>query len=226
MSRRAHGRPEVPGRADALALAAVLLAYPDDGFYADAERIGTALAALPDSAAAEHLRRFWRAFGAWSPAEARAQYVETFDLRRTSSLHLSYYLHGDTRRRGMALLALKQRYRAHGYVPPEDELPDYLPLALEFAALRGAGPGEAPLRVHRAGLELIRTTLVERRSPYVEVLDAICAVLGPASDRHAAQAALIAAQGPAQEEVGLTPDFLDIESCPPSGVRGTIRKGS
>ena len=69
------------------------------------------------------------------PTEVAQHYVETFDLRRRCALYLTYYRHGDTRRRGMAMIIFKTAYRDAGFVPCDDELPDYLPMVLEYAAL-------------------------------------------------------------------------------------------
>ena len=66
---------------------------------------------------------------------APPHYVDAFDFSKQCSLHLTYHVHGDRRQRGLAMLKLKQAYRAAGFEPPGDELPDYLPLMLEFAAL-------------------------------------------------------------------------------------------
>ncbi|MGW4966008.1 nitrate reductase molybdenum cofactor assembly chaperone [Nonomuraea sp. NPDC004186] len=139
------------------------------------------------------------------PMGLARHYVETFDLRRKSSLYLTYYLHGDTRRRGMALLTLKQRYRLAGLTPPEGELPDFLPVFCEFAALAGPAAGEAPLRRHRKGLELIRTALHDSGSPYALVLDAPCAMLPGLSAAERSAVADLALAGPPVEEVGLAP---------------------
>src|SRR4051794_23091139 len=87
------------------ALLSFLLRYPDDAVVAAVDEID----ALPDGPARAALERF-RA--AWDGEPAH--YVETFDLRRRASLHLTYYAHGDTRTRGMALLRLKKLYRAAG----------------------------------------------------------------------------------------------------------------
>ncbi len=200
---------EIPGRSDVLALTGMLLTYPDDAFYAQSQQIGAVIAGLPDSAPAGMLREFWVEFTAMDEKAARAHYVDTFDLKRKSSLYLSYYLHGDTRQRGMALLALKQRYRACGFAPDEAELPDYLPMALEFAARAGSGVGEAPLRTHRAGIELIRRTLTENGSVYRLVLDAVATLLGPATDRQVATAGKLAAEGPpTDDDLAPTADAL------------------
>ncbi|WP_443048449.1 nitrate reductase molybdenum cofactor assembly chaperone [Streptomyces sp. NBC_00272] len=64
-------------------------------------------------------------------------------------------------------------YREHGWQPPADELPDFLPLALEFAA-RSPDAGRRALQEHRAALELLRMALADHESPYADVLKAVC----------------------------------------------------
>ena len=184
-------------RAAALLLISELLQYPDDELLARREE-------LTADSPSEPLTRFLAWFRDAEPVTLAQHYVETFDLRRKSSLYLTYYLHGDTRRRGMALLTLKQTYRASGLVPPEDELPDYLPLVCEFAAIAGRR-GESPLRRHRAGIELIRTALHDAGSPYADVLDALAALLPELSADERGRVAGIAADGPPDEQVGLAP---------------------
>ncbi|WP_443080138.1 nitrate reductase molybdenum cofactor assembly chaperone [Streptomyces sp. P9-A2] len=139
------------------------------------------------------------------PDARERHYVETFDLRRRSSLYLTYYLHGDTRRRGMALLTLSRRYRAAGWDTDGAELPDHLPVVLEFAALVGPGAGEAPLRQHRRGLELVHRALTDTGSPYRHVLGALLTLLPPATEADRAEVARLVAEGPPDEEVGLDP---------------------
>lgn len=194
---------EVPARADLWALCAVLLGYPDDEFYSMGPDLEVAIESLPDSTPARHLQRFWEQFQAQSTMDARKNYVETFDMRRKCSLFLSYYLHGDTRQRGMALLTLKQRYRAYGFTPQENELPDYLPMVLEFAAYTGTGAGEGLLRTHRNGIELISKALDARKTFYVEILHAITSILGPVTARQMEAINQLAKDGPPQDTVGL-----------------------
>ena len=195
-----------PGeRAALLRLVSLLLQYPDPALLAARDELAQAVRALPESAARASLTAFVTWFGDRQPMELARHYVQTFDLRRRSSLYLTYYLHGDTRRRGMALLTLKQRYRVAGLTPPEGELPDFLPVVCEFAALAGPAAGEAPLRQHRKGLELIRTALHESGSPYALVLDALCGELPELSAAEHAAVADLALAGPPAEEVGLAP---------------------
>ncbi|MFG2161099.1 nitrate reductase molybdenum cofactor assembly chaperone [Streptomyces olivaceus] len=204
--RRASMSPRAAEeRALLLRLLSLLTQYPDDELSEQRPRLASAVAALPRSPAARELGRFMNWFTAREPDALARHYVETFDLRRRSSLYLTYYLHGDTRRRGMALLTLARRYRAAGWETDGAELPDHLPVVLEFAALAGPGPGEAPLRLHRRGLELIHHALAEAGSPYRHVLSALLSLLPPATGADRAAVAKLAAEGPPVEEVGLDP---------------------
>lgn len=192
--------PDDP-RARALLVISEALQYPDEHLLARRDLLIDVATSLPEAAT---LLRFFTWFRAQEPFALARYYVETFDLRRKSSLYLTYYLHGDTRRRGMALLTLKQIYRAARLIPPEDELPDYLPLVCEFAATAGRR-GETPLRQHRAGIELIRTALRDAGSPYADVLDALAALLPALSTSEHGRVADLAADGPPAEQVGLAP---------------------
>ncbi len=149
------------------------------------------------------------AFFAWftqTPALELAQhYVRTFDLHKRTGLYVTFYSHGDRRERGLVLLRLKQLYRAAGLPPQGPELPDYLPLMLEFAAAAAPEQGGLILRKHRPALELIRLSLREQDSPYVYVLDAICELVGGLSASERLSLDRLLAQGPPQELVGLEP---------------------
>jgi nitrate reductase delta subunit len=199
-------------------LLSVLLCYPDER-VADARReIAEAVAALPArSAEKEPLERFLAYLLAAEPLALAQRYVETFDLRRRSSLYLGWYLHGDTRKRGMALLRLKRLYALAGLELTAGELPDYLPLMLEFASLAPDGAGELLLREHRAPLELLRTNLHRAESPYADVLDALCAGLPRLTPVERERVRKLSAEGPPSEQVGLEP-FAPPEVMPEARV--------
>jgi nitrate reductase delta subunit len=169
--------------------------------YPTAE-LDAALFAAPSDPAVEPFLRFVRE----TPlAERQRRYVETFDLDRRATLHLTYYLLGDTRKRGLALLRLKRLYAAAGLPFDTNELPDYLPALLEFAALAAAGYGPTLLGEHRLALELLRLRLAELESPWACLLERLCAslprLLSPERDR----LARLLAEGPPGEQVGLEP---------------------
>jgi nitrate reductase molybdenum cofactor assembly chaperone NarJ/NarW len=134
----------------------------------------------------------------------QAEYVRTFDFDRRSTLHLTYHTLGDRRQRGLELVKLKRRYAEAGLELDAAELPDYLPVMLEFAALEPEA-GEALLNEHRPALELIRARLHERKSPYASTLDTLVEALPRATRGQLARARRAAADGPPTELVGLEP---------------------
>jgi nitrate reductase delta subunit len=182
--------------------ASVLLQYPDEEVARRIPLVQEALDTLPPGAPRDRLAQFLRHLEAAGPRAMAQQYVETFDFRRRSCLYLTYYTAGDTRRRGAALGRLKQRYAAAGLALQGGELPDFLPVVLEFTAATGE---REVLVEHRPALALLRLALEESGSPYALVVQALCATLpGPSPRDHEAVLAL-AASGPPREEVGLEP---------------------
>jgi nitrate reductase delta subunit len=181
--------------------AARLLACPDqellDGLGVLREALreeggGPAALLLP---LADHL-------AAGDPAELAAEYVRVFDFTSKHCLYLTWWTDGDTRRRGEALLRFKHAYRDAGLEADGGELPDFLPVVLEFCA---AARDDALLRAHRPALELLRIALGESGTPYAAALAAVCAALPGASPADRAQAMAMARGGPPREDVGLAP---------------------
>jgi nitrate reductase delta subunit len=189
---RRRRQPDAPW-----ALLSYLLRYPTPEVVAARADV----AELEPSPVREALERF---VAEWRPPYAE-QYVETFDLRRRAALEMTYYAHGDTRERGMALLRLKKLYRAAGLPMESSELPDHLTVMLAFAALAEPGQGEALLAEHRPAIELLRLSLHDAGSPYAHVLDAIAALLPPLKVSERAEVARLAREGPPEEAVGLEP---------------------
>ncbi|WP_019629768.1 nitrate reductase molybdenum cofactor assembly chaperone [Actinomadura atramentaria] len=181
--------------------AALLLDYPGPGWPRTLTHVRDALGGLDDPRCAPVLR-FCAAVADDDPRAAEERYVLTFDRDRRRTLHMTYYSDGDTRRRGAALVRLKDVYRREGWRPSGGELPDHLPVMLEFAA-RCPEPGERLLRAHRPGLDLLRLALHDRRSPYAALLDAVCATLPGPTPADRAAVAELARSGPVIELVGL-----------------------
>ena len=132
-------------------------------------------------------------------------YVETFDTHRRCTLYLTYFSHGDTRRRGVALLRFKQTYLRSGFLLDDSELPDHLCVVLEYAATVDAELGGRLLLDHRAGLELLRLSLRDHGSVWAPVVEAVCLTLPPLRGDERDAVRRLAEEGPPAEEVGLTP---------------------
>jgi nitrate reductase delta subunit len=193
-------------------LASVLLQYPTIALFGGLSQLAEVASETP-RACREPFGTFLDWLSRTPPDTVARHYVETFDLRRRCALYLTYYRYGDTRKRGMAMLAFKAAYRAAGVDPTEEELPDYLPLVLDFAALHPRG--EKLLRAHRADLELLLRALRDARSPYASVIEAVCAQLPPLRRPDQALVERFWDAGPPAEEVGLEP------FAPPGYLTGT-----
>ena len=187
-----------------LKLVSLLLQYPTAELLGAREDLCDAageLAAGPQSAAIAQFAAWYRGVPG---DELQSRYVETFDFSRRSCLYLTYHLFGDRRQRGMALLTLKQRYTAAGLEVGDAELPDYLPLVLEFAVL-APEPGLEILARHRESIELVRASLHADGSPWALLLDAVALPLPGLTKAQAAKVRRLAQEGPPDEEVGLEP---------------------
>jgi nitrate reductase molybdenum cofactor assembly chaperone NarJ/NarW len=162
------------GSAIVFQAAALLLAYPEAGLIENLDVIETALGGHAGSElfapVLTHLR-------SQSLRESQSFHVQEFDLSRRHALHLSYWTDGDTRRRGEVLAEIKGVFRDSGLLGDlQGELPDYLPIMLEFAV---ADPdrGQGQLQRFRASLELLRIGLAEDHLPHAGILTAICDLL-------------------------------------------------
>ena len=171
-----------------LAILSTLLRYPDEALRADLPDVMDAIADAGFSVRDRRaLERLVRRLGAGDPLDRQEDFVRLFDRGRATSLHLFEHVHGDTRNRGPAMVELVAVYDANGFAMTGHELPDYLPLVLEFCAV---APEETALNLlTQAGplLQQIHAKLLSRGIPssrgYAAVLAAVLseAKLSPAS---------------------------------------------
>lgn len=184
--------------------ASLLLDYPDESLPPRLELIDQLCAQLPDTIGTP-LQTTVRELRSTDLSAIQQKYVDTFDTRRRHNLFLTYFAHGDTRRRGVALLRFKQTYLRSGFILDDTELPDHLCVVLEYAATVDQRLGWGLLLDHRAGLELLRLALADAGSKWLGAVQAITATLPPLAGDELEAIRRLAAEGPPQEEVGLTP---------------------
>lgn len=105
--------------------------------------------------------------------DAQERYILLFDRTRSLSLHLFEHVHGESRDRGQAMVDLIKLYEDGGYTPTTAELPDFLPLFLEYAAT--CAPAEAIELIGQPGhvLTALKERLTKRNSPYAAVFAAL-----------------------------------------------------
>jgi nitrate reductase delta subunit len=187
-----------------------LLWYPDDALVRRLADIERAVADLPEAA-----REPLTAFLAWmreqDPLQVAQEYVTTFDMKRKACPYLTYWTHGDTRNRGMAILHFKQAYLAAGFDTGDAELADHLAVVLEFAAIGDPLTGDALLAEHVGPIGLLRSALESMGSPYALVVQAVESTLPQMTPEIAERMAAIATSGPPQELVGLEPYTIGTE---------------
>lgn len=196
--------------------ASILLDYPSEERRARFGAVAASVALLPDP-----LRHAFEAFlsaaDAMSQQELEIHFTATFDLKRKCCPYLSYYAAGDTRRRGMALVRFVEAYRAAGWEVAADELPDYLPMVLEFSAISDSPIAQELLAAHQDGIEVLRTALEAVPSSYAHVVEAVSLSL-PKIDEETRQRYLnLVNEGPPTETVGMT--FLgNLKPFSPAGA--------
>jgi len=112
------------------------------------------------------------------PPDVEADYVQLFDRGRATSLHLFEHVHGDSRERGPAMIDLAQTYAKAGLFLAEGELPDFLPVALEFASTQPQCEARAFLAEMAHILNAIFAELEQRCSAYASVIGALLELSG------------------------------------------------
>lgn len=189
--------------------ASLLLAYPDEHLP---DRLATveALVGHLDEPERSRLAGTAAYLRGSSLLEAAQAYVDTFDLRRRSTMYLTYWTAGDTRNRGSEIHAFVQTYREAGAEPPIDEAPDHLPVVLEFAATVAPDAGERLLVAHRVPIDVLHRALVDDESPYADTIAAVCATLPPVDEMQEQRARQLMHAGPPAEAIGLQPFTLTV----------------
>jgi nitrate reductase delta subunit len=126
--------------------------------------------------------------------DLQERYVFLFDRSRSLSLNLFEHVHGESRARGQAMVDLLETYRAGGYDLAGSELPDHLPVLLEFLATRPVAEARAILRDAGAILAALAERLRRRDSIYAPVLGALVALAEADRGSELAQALLAEAE--------------------------------
>ncbi len=107
------------------------------------------------------------------PLDTEAAYVQLFDRGRATSLHLFEHVHGDSRDRGPAMIDLAQTYEQAGLYLAPGELPDYLPVVLEFVSTQPPREARAFLGEMTHIFNALFSALRERQSAYASVIGAL-----------------------------------------------------
>jgi nitrate reductase delta subunit len=171
---------KLPNASISLRVLARLLAYPDAALRADLPDLRAALHAdqtVPAQRLAE-LEALISTLERGAALDHEAHYVEVFDRGRATSLHLFEHVHGDSRERGPAMIDLTQTYEKAGLFLGPDEMPDYLPVVLEFVSTQPPKEAREFLGEMAHIFNAIFNALQQRQSPYAAVLGALLELAG------------------------------------------------
>ncbi|MGB9097079.1 nitrate reductase molybdenum cofactor assembly chaperone [Erwinia sp.] len=166
-----------------------LMDYPDQALFDHPAELVEALETAPELEAKQgsQLVHFVTEFCARPLLDVQAEYCELFDRGRATSLLLFEHVHGESRDRGQAMVDLLDQYRADGLELDSKELPDYLPLYLEYL-------GSGSLERARGGLQdiapilaLLAARLQQRESPYAVLFDALLSLSNSGVEAEALQ---------------------------------------
>ena len=170
----------LPNTSISLRVLARLLAYPNQALRADladmqlaleADRALTATRKAELFALIQHLAE-------GKPLDIEGEFVALFDRGHATSLHLFEHVHGDSRDRGPAMIDLTKTYEKAGLFLAPDELPDYLPVVLEFVSTQPPKEARAFLSEMAHIFNAIFSALQQRDTPYASVIGALLELSG------------------------------------------------
>jgi len=157
-----------------------LLSYPTEELCAAIPDITAAIEAegLVSDEAGKHLRPLLADLATLDLYDLQERYVELFDKTRRHSLHLFEHIHGESRDRGQAMVDLAEHYRRGGLVVAANELPDFIPLFLEFLSARPFEEAHGLLNETAHIFSLLEERLAKRNAGYAAVFTAIRSIAG------------------------------------------------
>ncbi|MBD3918566.1 nitrate reductase molybdenum cofactor assembly chaperone [Paenibacillus sp. PR3] len=154
-----------------------LLRYPDREWFAQLNELREDAQWLQDDDARRTVLAFIEQAASSNELAWQDRYVRTFDFGRKSNLYLTYGQHGEERERSKALLELKRLYAEAGFELTSSELPDYLPLMLEFVSHAGVKHSAEVIGKYQQTLSAIHEELKGRQDSYAGLFELLLAMV-------------------------------------------------
>ena len=166
---------------------AALLGYPSDELKAHIRDVRRALAdeAAIGDAAQRRLEPLLERIADDELLDLQAAYSELFDRSRSLSLHLFEHVHGDGRERGQAMIDLGEQYLKAGFYLEGTELPDFVPVFVEFVSCLPAGEAREMLAQPAHVYAALAERLTRRESPYAAIFETLVVLAGVRPDAEA-----------------------------------------
>jgi nitrate reductase molybdenum cofactor assembly chaperone NarJ/NarW len=152
-------------------LNSLMLRYPDKEWAENVDEIQELIHSLELVDMKNALLGFLEYVAKTSWVDLNENYVRWFDLTENKTMYLTYGLFGDNRERGPAFVQLKMEYAKAGFYLQDSELPDYLPLVLEFAAIAEMKYVKKVFAIHRKAIDTLYEELRKEQNPYHHLLE-------------------------------------------------------
>jgi len=214
-----------------------LLTYPTEELQAGAPALKAALEAegVIPRATRDGLGRLLDEIAAADIYDMQERYVLLFDRTRSLSLHLFEHVHGQSRDRGQAMVDLAALYEKHGLAPSTSELPDFIPLFLEFLSAIPEREARQTLSEAVHIFVALRQRLEKRTSSYADVFAALETMSAEKADAAVLDAILAAPDDDPNDLAALDAAWQDEEvrfgpgadaaACDTDGLASRIRAG-
>jgi nitrate reductase delta subunit len=169
-----------------LKVVSLLMQYPDEAYFRTLPEIKSFVGKMHRGPRRASIEKFIAHLERVDAIHAQEQYTALFDMSPSTTLNVTYHLWGDGEKRARLLTRLQQVYAGAGLEKKSLELPDFLPLILEFLASVPRAKHFGAIKTSLKGIK----TLVERLKPiashYSGLLEPLLEIiLGPAEEQAA-----------------------------------------
>ncbi len=154
-------------------LFSALLSYPDATLIDSLGDFRRECASFSECNSTSKLNHFFETLETIPLITIQESYTSAFDFSADTCLYLTYHKYGETSERGAALSKLRQLYKVEGYEQLNSELPDYLPLVLEFLSVCSDETSSLVLRNHISHVGIISERLKQIGHPYACVMESL-----------------------------------------------------
>ena len=158
---------------DSLQLLSVLLNYPDDQLLNRLDEVASMAGHLCSPEIKSAVDAFVDVLKASTPLQVQENYTAAFDMNPSTTLNMTYHAYGDTEKRAAALANLQHTYQEAGWLPTTGELPDYLPLMLEFISICPHPQYTEPVWQCLRGIQPLAARLKEKAPIYAALVQPV-----------------------------------------------------
>jgi len=157
-------------------LCSLMLRYPDQEWVMNHD-VKEIVNAIENKEIKTSLMQFWDYTSKTDWDKLTENYVQWFDLSESKTMYLTYNIFGDNRERGQAFVKLKMEFAKAGFYIKENELPDYLPLILEFASIAEYKHAQKVIAIHYKAIMSLFEELKKDDLPYAHLVHACLCVM-------------------------------------------------